>query len=323
MSGSRETKEKIPVLVIFAPTACGKTAFVQSLFGKSSLSVFKEKGEVISADSQAVYKGLDIGTAKPSAEEIAELPCHMINLCEPTQQFDLGDFVHGADRAARDIYSRGKLPLLVGGTGFYIRAFLLGLPSTPEPTPEVRERVKEKLLREGKEALRAELEIVDPESARRIHPNDLYRTSRALEIFYTCGKPQSSFLTQNTLRKEYNFCTIILTRNKEELMKRIDLRVEEMFRIGLKDEVENLKKQGFTKDTPAMKAIGYSEFFDEQLLLQGDESIKNAIKIHSRQYAKKQYTFMRGIPGATFVDAKNISENLLIKLLQENHFLDT
>lgn len=295
--------ERIRLLVVFAPTACGKTAFVQNLFGKSSLSVFKERAEVISADSQSVYRGLDIGTAKPTKEERADLPYHLVDVASPFEQFGVADFVYLADKAAEEIASRGKIPLLVGGTGFYIRNFLLGLPCTPEPTSEVREQIRQKLLSEGKEALHAELEIIDPVSARRIHPNDEYRTCRALEVFYTSGKPLSSFTTNASLRKEYEFCTLILTREKEDLFRRIDSRVDAMFDAGLPDELERLKKAGLSRECPAMKAIGYSEFFDEEIMSQGLDAVREAIKLHSRQYAKKQYTFMRGIPGAVTLDA--------------------
>lgn len=290
----------IPVIVVFAPTACGKTALAEDLFGKSSSFVFKGKAEVISADSQAVYKGLDIGTAKPTKEEQQEIPFHLIDVASPQEQFGLGKFLESADSLCAQIWRRKKIPLVIGGTGFYIRNFLLGSPSTPESRPEIREQIKQKLADLGKESLYAELKIVDPVSAKKININDEYRICRALEIFYSCEKPLSSFSLPCELRKQYKFCTLILNRSREELYKRIDLRVEKMFEAGLAHEVEVLKKSGLTKDSPAMKAIGYSEFFIEGLSL---EQIKEKIKFNSHRYAKKQYTFMRGIPEACIVDA--------------------
>ena len=290
----------IPVIVVFAPTACGKTALAEDLFGKGSSFVFKGKAEVISADSQAVYKGLDIGTAKPTKEEQQEIPFHLIDVANPQEQFGLGDFLESADSLCAQIWSRKKIPLIIGGTGFYIRNFLLGPPSTPESRPEIRAQIKQKLCDLGKESLYAELKIVDSESAKRININDEYRICRALEVFYSCGKPLSSFRLPCRLRNQYKFCTLILNRSREELYKRIDLRVEKMFELGLAHEVEGLKKSGLTKDSPAMKAIGYSEFFIDGLSL---EKIKEKIKFDSHRYAKKQYTFMRGIPEACIVDA--------------------
>lgn len=290
----------IPVIVIYAPTACGKTALATNFFGRSSFSVLKQKCEVVSADSQAVYRNFNIGTAKPSQREQEELPHHLIDIADPEMQFGLGDFLEHADRLCAEIYARGKIPLVLGGTGFYIRNFILGSPVTPESDPFVRKKLKERLEKEGNEVLFNELLSVDREYAAKINVNDGYRICRALEVFQLSGKPLSSFALPSQLRKEYDFCTIILNRDRKDLYERIDLRVEKMFEEGLVQEVEALKKKGYTKDTPAMKAIGYSEFFTEGLSL---EQIKEKIKHDSHRYAKKQQTFMAGIPGAVSVHA--------------------
>ncbi|MGN0729085.1 tRNA (adenosine(37)-N6)-dimethylallyltransferase MiaA [Treponema sp.] len=309
----------IPVIVVFAPTACGKTALAEELFGRSSSFVFKGMAEAISADSQAVYRGLDIGTAKPTQEERRELPFHLIDVCDPFVQFGLGNFLEAADSLCAQIWAGKKVPLVIGGTGFYIRNFLLGPPSTPESRPEVRADIQHRLSSLGKEKLYAELCRIDPVSAEKINVNDEYRICRALEIFYSCGKPLSSFEIPSELRSQYDFCTLILNRNRKELYERIDSRVEKMFADGLADEVEQLKCRGLTKDSPAMKAIGYKEFFYENFSL---EEVKQKIKSDSHRYAKKQYTFMRGIPGALVIDAddreaikKIISEFLSTRLL--------
>ena len=295
---------KIPVIVIFAPTATGKTALTVDLFGKDSLFSFKERAEIISCDSQAVYRYFDIGTAKPTAEERSLVPYHLVDFADPEVQFGLGDFMERADCLCSEIWSRNKIPVLCGGTGFYVRNFILGSPKTPESKPEVRIQIKEKLAQLGKESLYAELKILDPASAAKININDEYRICRALEVFYTCGKPLSSFALPKEPRSRYKFLTLILERSKEELYERIDLRVEKMFAQGLPQEIEKLRAMGYTKETPAMKAIGYSEFFIEGLSL---EQIKEKIKNDSHHYAKKQYTFMRGIPDAITVDAEDIN----------------
>lgn len=291
---------KIPVIVFFAPTATGKTALTLDLFGSGSLFDFKNKAEILSCDSQAVYKYFDIGTAKPTPEERAAVPYHLVDFADPAIQFGLGEFMEEADRLCGEIWSRKNVPVLCGGTGFYARNFILGAPTTPESDEKIRVHIKEKLAELGKESLYAELKIVDPLSARKININDEYRICRALEVFYTSGKPLSSYALPDVPRSQYEFLTIILNRDKDDLYRRIDLRVEKMFEEGLAEEIEKLKSMGYTKDTPAMKAIGYSEFFIDGLSV---DQVKEKIKNDSHHYAKKQYTFMRGIPGAVTVDA--------------------
>lgn len=291
---------KIPVIVFFAPTATGKTALTLDLFGSGSLFDFKNKAEILSCDSQAVYKYFDIGTAKPTPEERVAVPYHLVDFADPAIQFGLGEFMEEADRLCGEIWSRKNVPVLCGGTGFYARNFILGAPTTPESDEKIRVHIKEKLAELGKESLYAELKIVDPLSARKININDEYRICRALEVFYTSGKPLSSYAMPDVPRSQYEFLTIILYRDKDDLYRRIDLRVEKMFEEGLAEEIEKLKSMGYTKDTPAMKAIGYSEFFIDGLSV---DQVKEKIKNDSHHYAKKQYTFMRGIPGAVTVDA--------------------
>lgn len=291
---------KIPVIVFFAPTATGKTALTLELFGSGSLFDFKGRAEILSCDSQAVYKYFDIGTAKPTQEERAAVPYHLVDFADPAIQFGLGEFMEEADRLCGEIWSRKNVPVLCGGTGFYARNFILGAPTTPESDEKIRVQIKEKLAKLGKDSLYAELKIVDPLSARKININDEYRICRALEVFYTSGKPLSSYALPDVPRSQYEFLTIILNRDKDELYRRIDLRVEKMFEEGLAEEIEKLKSMGYTKDTPAMKAIGYSEFFIDGLSV---DQVKEKIKNDSHHYAKKQYTFMRGIPGAVTVDA--------------------
>lgn len=288
-------KGQMPAIVIFAPTACGKTALVQNIFGQGSLSPFKGWGEVISADSQAVYRYMDIGTAKPSEEERSMLPHHLVDMVEPDRQFGAGDFLEEADKACGEIYGRGKIPVIVGGTGFYIRAFLLGLPPTPISDPVKREEIKSRLAQEGNAALYHELKEIDPEYAKKIDLHDGYRICRALEVYYSSGKTLSSYMIPVEKRPEYAFCTIMLQRDRKELYERIDRRVVSMFEKGLREEVEKLKDMGYGKDSPGMKAIGYREFFDGQS--QSDRDLIQRIQHDSHRYAKKQYTYMKGISG--------------------------
>ena len=297
---------RIPVIVIFAPTASGKTALTRELFCKSG-SHFILNAEIVSADSQAVYKGMDIGTAKPDADLCKELPHHLINLVEPDVQFTVADFVTAADKACREIYERGKVPVVCGGTGFYIRCFLFGLPVTPESNPQIREQIKNRIEKEGNEALYAELQVVDPQSAAVISPNDAYRICRALEVFYTTGKTRSSYVVSKQLREQYDFKFIVLEPPRKLLYERIGARVEWMFENGLEAEVRELLQKGYTKETPGMKAIGYIEWFDEASDI---NEIKAAIIHHSCKYAKKQFTYIRDIPESIILPFSSTEQDI-------------
>ena len=297
---------KIPVLVIFAPTASGKTALTRELFSPQG-SHFILNAEVISADSQAVYKEMNIGTAKPDAALCEEIPHHLINLLNPDQQYNVSDFVDGADMACQEIYCRRKLPVLCGGTGFYIRNFLYGVAPTPISDEKLRNELKERIVREGNEVLYKELQKIDPESAAKIHPNDAYRICRALEVYYLTGQKRSSFKPEGEgqLRSKYDFLFIVLEPQRDVLYERIRQRVELMFEAGLENEVRSLIDKGYTKETPGMKAIGYSEWFESNNI----EEIREAIKHHSCKYAKKQYTYIRDIPGSTVIDFSGSEED--------------
>ena len=308
---------KIPVLVIFAPTASGKTALTRELFSPQG-SHFILNAEVISADSQAVYKEMDIGTAKPDKSLCIEIPHHLINLLNPDQQYNVSDFVDEADEACQQIYSRGRLPVVCGGTGFYIRNFLYGVAPTPISDEKLRNELKERIAREGNEALYEELKKIDPESAEKIHPNDAYRICRALEVYYLTGQKRSSFKPegQGQLRSKYDFLFIVLEPQREVLYQRIRQRVDMMFDAGLENEVRALIAKGYTKETLGMKAIGYSEWFESNNI----EEIREAIKHHSCKYAKKQYTYIRDISGSTVIDFSGSEEDFgkITGLIKQN-----
>ena len=284
---------KIPVLVLFAPTATGKTDLLFKLFAG------KEEARVISADSMQVYRGMDIGTAKPTPAEQKNLPHHLIDIKNPDEQFSVAEFVERADALCERFFAEGALPVVCGGTGFYIRAFLLGLPSTPTGDEALREKLRAELSRLGSQAMWQKLLESDPDSAEKIDPNDSYRILRALEIFILTGKPRAAFAQSLELRGQYEFTTVILERDREELYRRIEARVDKMFEAGLEAEARGLMAR-FKKEDPGMQAIGYREFFERRA--DGNplsaEEIREKIKRDSKKYAKKQYVFMRGIPGA-------------------------
>jgi tRNA dimethylallyltransferase len=285
---STSSRNSLPVILIFGPTAAGKTNLVASLFAG--------RGEVINADSEQVYRSLSIGTAKPEHEIVARVPHHLIDVLEPTEQFTVGDFVRAADRIAAEITARRMIPVVSGGAAFYIRHFVFGLPAAPASDPAIRAEVKRDLEEKGSAALHVELSSLDPAGASRIHPADGYRVSRALEVIRQTGKPLSFFRLRTVPRDEYRFLSIGLTLPKEELKERIDRRVDAMFAAGLAEEVSRLRALGYGPTTPGMRGIGYREFF-----IQGNNAeiteISAAIKLHSLQYAKRQMTFFRRIPG--------------------------
>ena len=317
----------IPVLVLFGPTASGKTNILLELFNSSAGNIDNysvQKGEIISADSMQVYRGMDIGTAKPSKEERQKLPHHLIDIRDPCEQFNAGDFVRLAETACAEIASRGNLPVVSGGTGFYLKNFILGLSEAPPSDKAIREKLKIEIKEKGAAALMDELASCDPVSAKRIHINDEYRILRAVEVFRTCGKPLSSFKIdsqeQNAINKEsceasrsnFRFIIIGLSRPRDELYSRINQRCEEMFKAGLAGEVRALFEKGYTPDDPGLRAIGYREFFVNETddtgavkwrLSQDSGGVKAMIAQNSRRYAKRQITFFSGIPNVQWIDS--------------------
>jgi tRNA dimethylallyltransferase len=307
----------IPVFVLFGPTASGKTEVLNRLFAPEG-GVFRKRGiraEIVSADSMQVYRGMDIGTAKPSPEERARIPHHLIDIRNPDEQFNAGDFVHLADECCARIAARGLLPVVSGGTGFYLKNFVMGLPGAPPSDPGIRAALKEELRLRGAAALMEELTHVDPESGSRVHINDTYRLLRALEVFRLTGRPLSSYAApglgsgaDESRRDEsgrdgrYRFLVIGLERDRAELYRRIDLRCAGMFRAGLPAELARLTGQGYRPGDPGLRAIGYREFFVEEgpgnyRLLEDTAPVEALVARNSRRYAKRQITYFASIPG--------------------------
>ena len=290
----------MPVVFLFGPTGVGKTALIEGLSG--------DEYEIISADSMQVYRGMDIGTAKPDSHTLLHIPHHLLNICNPDEQFHLGEFIRLADKACRKILNSGKLPVLSGGTAYYFKHFLYGLPRAPEADKEIRRLLNVEVEQKGLTRLFDELRQVDPVSAERIAPADQYRILRALEVYRSSGFPLSSFELPDKPRKNIVPCIIGLDRPREELYLRINQRVQAMFTMGLRAEVENLMQQGFSLNDPGMRAIGYREFFTSQE--NDDNSIMQQIQLNSRRYAKRQLTFFRSIPGTFWADPEDAEKIL-------------
>jgi tRNA dimethylallyltransferase len=300
----------VPALILFGPTASGKTELLERLFaGPHPLC----RAEIVSADSVQVYRGLDIGAAKPSATVLAALPHHLIDILNPDEQFNAGDFVRLADRACAAIHARGALPVISGGAGFYLRNFVLGLPEAPPSDPLIRKALETEFRDRGAQALMEELAACDPVSAGRIHLNDTYRLRRALEVFRSSGRPLSSFASTGAARENrppYRFRILGLERPREEMFRRINQRCALMFRRGLPDEVRRLHEAGYGPGDPGMRAIGYREFFIEeapgQWRLDSDtDKVQELAARNSRRYAKRQITFFASIPNVKWISAQD------------------
>ena len=278
----------VPVVVVFGPTAVGKTDF---------LLHFEHIGEIINSDSLQVYRHMSIGTAKPDCSVTCRIPHHLVDCIDPDQEFSAGDFVKQADQLCQEIYDRGKLPIIAGGTGFFLKNFIYGLPTAPASSEEIRAQLQKRLESEGLEALREELHQKDSSSWERIKPLDSYRILRALEVFYTSGSPLSDFKLPDTTRSQYRFLLIGLNRDRAELYDRINERVEAMFNAGLPEEYKRLRAMGYRSTCPGLSAIGYREFsIMEELGSLTLNDVKELIKQNSRNYAKRQITFFKALP---------------------------
>ena len=252
---------------------------------------------MVAVDSIQVYRGLDIGSAKPSPSERFRVPHHLIDIRDPDEGFDVGDFVFEAQQAVEAIRHRDHVPVLSGGTAFYFQNFLLGLPETPPSTPEFRQKALEKWNEEGEDRFRKSLATVDEVSAGRIQAHDSYRLQRAWEVWLQTSRPLSSFGRNGGIGSLPVFVAG-LDRPREQLYARIEARVDAMLEAGLEHEVRGLVKQGFDPSTPALKGIGYAEWFPWVITGEGSpQEVRDRIVLNSRRYAKRQLTFFRSLPG--------------------------
>ena len=260
--------------------------------------------EVVNADSRQVYKGLNIGTAKPPVSLLAAVPHHLLDIIEPSEDFSAADFVRRAGVAVEQIRARGSVPLVVGGAMFYVRTMLYGVPETPPSDPAVREALVVRVERDGLPAIHAELATVDADTARRLHVNDRSRILRAMEVYQLSGRPLSTFRsTSHSAQPEV--CVFAARRERSELYARVELRVEQMMAEGLAEEVAQLVASGFGPDAPGMGSIGYAEFFDADGGLRGGDALGQVValtKRNTRRFAKRQMTFAMRLPVSVWID---------------------
>ena len=279
---------KRPLLILTGPTAAGKTA----------LSIQAAKafdGEIISADSMQVYKGMDIGSAKIRTDEMDGVPHHLIDVLEPEEPFHVVKFQELARAAMEEIYERGHLPIITGGTGFYIQALLYDIDFTEnDADPAYRETLERLAMERGAAYLHGLLKERDPKAAQEIHENNVKRVIRALEFYEKTGTPISVHnAAQREKESPYRFAYVVLNRNREELYRRIDRRVDQMMEAGLLEEVDTLRKRGYDRSYVSMQGLGYKELL---AYLDGECTLEEAVYIlkrDTRHFAKRQLTWFK------------------------------
>ena len=307
--------EKKPLIILTGPTAVGKT--------RASIGLAKAiGGEIISADSMQVYRHMDIGSAKITKEEMADVPHYLIDVLEPEEEFHVVRFQQMAKAAMADIYSRGKIPIIVGGTGFYIQALLYDIDFTENEGDSVyREKLEALAKEKGAAYLHGQLAMVDPKSAEEIHANNIKRVIRALEFYQQTGQKISEHNERERQKESpYQFCYFVLNDRRECLYERIDQRVDQMIRNGLVQEVQTLKERGCTKQMVSMQGLGYKEIFS---YLEGDCSLEEAvyiIKRDTRHFAKRQLTWFKRERDVIWVqkDELNYDDKKLLQSLLES-----
>jgi len=301
---------KQPMIILSGPTAVGKTAL--------SIELAKRvNGAIISADSMQVYKHMDIGSAKIMPEEMCGIKHYFIDALEPSEEFNIVVFQKMAKEALAEIYKNGQIPIIAGGTGFYIQALLYDIDFENQDTNEVyRAELEEIAKTQGNEVLHNRLKEVDPVSAEKIHANNVKRVIRALEFYKLTGKPISEHNEAEQQKESpYNFTYFVLTDDRANLYKRIDLRVDIMLENGLLDEVKKLKEMGYHREMVSMQGLGYKEILD---YLDGKISLEEAIYIlkrETRHFAKRQLTWFRREKEVIWMDKSqfNYDETAVLK----------
>ena len=300
------------LLVIVGPTGVGKTEIAAYL-------VQKIKGEIISADSRQVYKHMDIGTAKPSADLLMAAPHHLIDIVFPDEIFNVAEFKSRAEAIIERLQAQNKLPILVGGSGLYIRAVIDGLFVGPGTDWTLRRRLKERERSQGGGTLYRELEKIDQATASRLHPHDQRRIIRALEVYYLSGRTISSYQRQSpgSLAK-----TVIigLKKERERLYRSIELRVDEMIKKGLIEEVKSLLAKGYREDLPSMQGLGYRQIVEYLKGRCSKEEAVRLIKRDTRRFAKRQFNWFRRDNRVIWLDTDKFSSlsdisNQIVKIL--------
>ncbi len=276
----------IKLIALIGPTAVGKTEISHELAEKFPL-------EIVSCDSMQVYRDMDIGTAKPSSEEREKDCYHMIDVVSPDYHYSAGEYALDAAKVIEGIVNRGRIPLISGGSGLYLDALVYGISSMPKADLTFRKKLSQESDKKGSTFLHKILKEIDPESAEKIHTNDLKRIIRALEVYHLAGEPMSEIQKIKSKIVEYNCLLIGVTRERDELYKRIEMRVDSMFDNGLVEEVQTLMEKGYNPELSSFQALGYKEvvkYLNGKFTL---EEAKKKVKTSTRNFAKRQFTYFR------------------------------
>ncbi len=297
-SPTPSTHKHRPIICLMGPTASGKTDLAIELCQRLD-------GEVISVDSALIYREMDIGTAKPTAEERAAAPHHLIDICDPSESYSAAEFCRDARTLIEDCFERNKWPVLAGGTMLYFKSLLQGLAELPATDPQVREQVNQRLQQQGPESLHAWLNEFDPETSARLHPADSQRLSRAIEVYLVSGKPLSQWHHEQRLTPlPYPVLQLaIAPQDRAVLHQRIEQRFDNMLSSGFEEEVRRLFERGDLElDMPSMRSVGYRQMW---LYLNGQYTLDEARYrgiVATRQLAKRQLTWLRSWPELEWLD---------------------
>jgi len=289
--------EAVRILVITGQTASGKEPLAVEV-------ACRLRGEIISADSMKVYRGMDIGTAKPSPDQRAAVPHHLLDVADPGETFSTARWLQLAEAAIGDVGARGRVPVVSGGTPLYLKALLEGLFDGPSADESLRARLRDEAEARGTAALHARLSQIDPAAAGRIHPNDLRRIVRALEVWELTGRPISGLQQQwGSTRTAYRPLVVAIRRSAEDLTRRITDRVRRMLDAGLIDEVRALAARPHGLANGPRQALGYAEVLDVLDGRLSDDELAPAIIAHTRQFARRQMTWLKRFDGVEWLDA--------------------
>lgn len=280
----KNEKPSIPVIV--GPTAVGKTGICVDAGSKSGF-------EIISCDSRQIYRKMNIGTAKPDPGQLTSVKHHLVDILDPDDAYSAHDWATDAERVIQQSLSAGRHPVIVGGTGFYLRSLIEGLSPSIPADPQFRKMCEKKVQIDGVDSIFKELERVDPTLARKLHPNDIQRGIRALEVFHATGRPPSELKKHTRPPHALSFRILILTISRDVLYDRINTRVDAMIRDGLWEEFLSLIDQGYSEQSPGMRCVGYQELFAAYRGAATPEKVVEQIKRNTRRFAKRQLTWFR------------------------------
>ena len=308
-----ENKKQIPIITIQGVTTSGKSKLAMEIAEKL-------KTDIISADSRQVYKLLDIGTAKPTKEEQNKIKHHLIDLIYPNQRYNAGLFARDAHKVIEELSNKDKIPLIVGGTGFYVKALLNGLDEIPDIPDSIQKKLYQVKEQKGESYLYTYLNAVDPESAKRIERNDIQKILRALEVYEYTKKPISDYWNQEKLPGNLISYNIYIFEERNVIYERINKRIDNMMKIGLLKEIEGLLNADYKENDPGMVTVGYREFYP---FFKGEKKLENCIELakqHTRNYAKRQFTWFRKIDFDLTLNQSDIKFSDIIDRIREFYF---